>query len=544
MPTASLILPYAITEKSRKKKFSSSMELATILCLAEAGRKKRTMVGSSPERILFISKQHYPFWAVPWMSGCVIIDGLQILSPTLTYTVLPDLELFFNDIERGQTFREQFRNALDKHFKTFAGFVETKRMPMTAVVTDKAMLSDFSSYIEETIALQADVTGNLILVPPKLNENTAGESTRKVAELHGRVQLDVMGLEHAESTLNETMQFHEQKILREIELVNEAFKEEISRVKPTVEKKIDHLLKERDEKIEKVNKAAKAIINTKLREKEKRQRELERLEIDQTEFRRRLDVRRSRHDKVGVARWEHRLRISENKVSEAKERVHSLSRYIEKTSMKNQEDANKLKYGYQILIDRERKKFTDLEASRDSITKTKEQEKTRLQLMITHIVGLMKLMADQKRSQATELENLTIPWKPEHVCLLGVPFYLVGYKTEAKVRYGVFPPVKVIGSEGIIKKLEKKLLSFRLASRFRLLLQPRSNALNKMFNTIFEEELRADSAFEVSLRDLGKSNNLLKTSDFKEELTKGLEELKAEGWIKQEQCITLTKMYA
>jgi len=544
MPTASLILPYSVPEKGRKKKFNTNMELTAILCLAEARRKKHVMVGFSPEKILFISKLHYPLWAVPWEDGCLILDGLQILASTFTYMALPDLEVFFNDIERSQTLREQFRNALEKHAQKFAGFSETVRIPIEATVADQSLLSDVSEYVEETLALKADVTGNIILIPPKLDEDAAGENAKKVSDLYKRVQSDVKGLEHTARVLNEMTQFHEQKILREIELVNEAFKQEVDRIKPVVEKKVDFLLKERDAKIEKMNRAAEAELNAKLREKERRQRELEKLELNRTEYKRRLEVRRSRHDKIGVARWEHSLRTCENKISEVKGRLQDLSRYIEKTRKQNQEDIEKLKYGYQTLLDRERKKITGIEASLESVTKAKEGEKEKLQLMTRHIVSLIEQMAERKRLHATELKNLIIPWKSEQVTLLGMPFYLVGYEAEDKLHYRVYPPLRVMSSEGIVKKIEKTLLSFRLASRITLLLQPRSNTLNKMFTTVLEEKMKTDKAFEGSLRELGVSNNLLVKADFKESLIKGVEELKTEGWIKQEEGATLIKMYA
>jgi len=544
MPAASVILPYSVPEKSRKKKFSANMELTTILCLAESRRKKHVMVGFSPEKILFFSKLHYPLWAVPWENGCLIIDGLQVLSSTLSYMTLPDIELFLNNIERGQTLREQFRNALDKHAQTFAGFSETAHPQMKALVADKTLLSDVSEYVEETLALKADVTGNLILIPPRLDEDEAGESAKKVLDLYGRVQSDVKGLEHAARVLNETTQFHEQKILREIELVNEAFKEEMDRVRPVVEKKVGFLLKERDAKIEKMNRVAEAELNAKLREKERRQRELEKLELNRTEYKRRLDVRRSRHDKIGVARWEHSLRTCENKLSEVKERIHDLSHFIEKIREQNQEDLSKLKYGYQTLIDSERKKIADIEASLGAITKTKENEKEKLRLMTMRIVSLIEQLAEQKRLHAEGLKGLTTPWKPEWVTLIGVPFYLVGYRAEDKLRYWQYPPVRVMSSEGIVKKIEKTLLSFRLASRIKLLLQPRSKALNKMFNIALEERMKTDKTLEKSLRELGASNNLLTNPDFKEALIKGLEELKAEGWIKKEEGDVLIEMYA
>jgi hypothetical protein len=537
VPNTSLILPYTVLEKSRKKKFDRNMELTAIICLAEEKRK-------TPEKISFVSKLHYPLWAVPWENGCLIVDGLQILSPTFTYMALPDLESFLNDIEHGRTIREQFLNALDKHAQTFAGAPETTDIPMKAIVVDKALLSDVPEYVEETLVQKTDVIGNIILIPPKLDKDKADENTRKILDLYERIQSDIKSLENVANTLNEIMRFHQQKILHEIELASEVFREEIDEVEPVVEEKIELLLKERDAKIEKMNRAAEVLLNARLREKERRQRELEKLELKRAEYRGKLDVRKGRHDKIGVTRWEQSLRTCENRISEIRQTIHNLSEYIEKIRRQNQEDINMLKYDYQALIDIERKMITDIKDSQESVTKAKENEKEKLQFLTSNIVDLIEQLREQKRLHATELKSLTIPWQTEQVTLLGVPFYLVVYKTETKFFYDVYPPLRAMSPEGIVKKIEKALLSFSLESRIKLLLQPRSKALSKMLNITLEEKIKADRTFEEKLRELGLSNNLLADPNFKEALNDGLKELKTEGWVKPEEGFILMKTYA
>jgi len=101
-----------------------------------------------------------------------------------------------------------------------------------------------------------------------------------------------------------------------------------------------------------------------------------------------------------------------------------------------------------------------------------------------------------------------------------------------------------MSSEGIIKKIEKALLSFRLASRIKLLLQPRSKALNTMFNSVFEEKMKAGNTLEKNLREWGMSHNLLVNPNFGEVLASGLQELKTEGWINQEESVAIMKAYS
>jgi hypothetical protein len=406
------------------------------------------------------------------------------------------------------------------------------------------LLSDVSEYVEETLVQKTDVTGNIILIPPKLDKDTADENTRKILDLYERIQSDIKSLENVANTLNEIMHFHQQKILHEIELANEVFREEIDEVEPVVEENIELLLKERDAKIEKMNRAAEVELNARLREKERRQRELKKLELKRAEYRRKLDVRKGRHDKIGVTRWEQSLRTCENRIFEIRQTIHNLSEYIEKIRRQNQEDINMLKYDYQALIDIERKKITDIKDSQESVTKAKENENEKLQFLTRNIVDLIEQLREQKRLHATELKSLTIPWQTEQVTLLGVPFYLVVYKTETKFFYDVYPPLRAMSPEGIVKKIEKALLSFSLESRIKLLLQPRSKALSKMLNITLEEKIKADRPFEEKLRELGSSNSFLADPKFKEALNDGLKELKTEGWVKPEEGSILMKTYA
>jgi hypothetical protein len=268
---------------------------------------------------------------------------------------------------------------------------------------------------------------------------------------------------------------------------------------------------------------------------------VERLELQRTEYRRRLDLRKGRRDRVGEARWGHNLRTCENKISEVKDRINSLSRYVEKTQRQHLGDIDKLKYSYQALIDSERKKLADIQASFQSVINAKEDEKEKLRLLTTRLVGLIEQLAEQKKLHAAEIKDLTISWQSEQVTLLGVPFYLVAYKTGDGLRYSVYLPFRVMSAGGIVKKIKKTLLSFRLASRIQLLLQPRSKMLDSMLNVTFEEKVKTDKALEENLQSLGEFNNLLSNESFKEALTQGLEELKAEGWIKQEESNLLMK---
>jgi hypothetical protein len=542
MPNESLILPFALPDEERKELFSPNMEITAIVALAEANRKKPMIVDLFPEKIIFISKLHYPLWVVPWENRSLLIDGLQISSSNVSYMALPEIEPFLNNLERGKSDRTQFFNALNQHEQTFTSFPETRNIRFDSVITDKALLVGIDEYIEETSTKKADVPDKLVLFPPRLDAEAAGKSADEFLDPYNSLQSDIKGLEYASQILSQSAKLHQEKINREIQLANKTFNREVEAIRPSVEKSVDRLRKEQDAKNVRINKMARTQLNAKLREKERQQREFQKLELKKIQYKRRLAIQ-SQRDKVGTARREQSLRSCENRLLEAKERLEALLREIERAQKQNMEETIALQNQYQSLIDSERRKIINIEVARESTLGRKKNEEDRLRSVTARILGQIEQMAEQKKLHLNGLKELTIAWQPERVTLVALPFYLTAYYAAGKHRYSVYPPFKAQSHEGIVKKIEKKLLSFSLTSRIQLLLQPRSRMLDKMLNTSIET-MQTDMALGNKLVELGKTNNLLNQPNLKEALTKGAEEMKAEGWIKQEESVKLIKNYA
>jgi len=141
------------------------------------------------------------------------------------------------------------------------------------------------------------------------------------------------------------------------------------------------------------------------------------------------------------------------------------------------------------MIARERKKVLDVENLRDSQIKMTQKEIEELMSETSSITNLIGQLIEQKRLHASQLKELTIPWRPEKVTLVNVPFYVFRYETETQSRYHVHPPVVAMGYEGIIRKIQKVIWSFSLESRIKLLLHSRSRALEEMFTSRFAERM-------------------------------------------------------
>jgi hypothetical protein len=319
-------------------------------------------------------------------------------------------------------------------------------------------------------------------------------------------------------------------ILREISNTREIYDDQIVQLKPAVEKKRDQLIDERDSRVAKMNRIKDTELRGKESEKARRERELQKLELSKADLVKKREARERRHDKVGEAHWEHRIRANENKADEVKARIRALAAFIEKTSRQSEEDIEKIRQGYRWLIDQETRKITDIEAQRDEAVGVKHREIEALKLVARKIGEEIGELGIRKREEAEELRRLSVIQQFDDVTLLCLPFYLAGYQTENKTRFQVFPPVKVLSSEGVMATIRKKLGDFRAVSRASLFLQTRSKSMNRMLNLV-QEKMESDKAFSGVLVEAAVSSNIMLKDGFKETLSKGVAELKAEGWI-------------
>lgn len=543
MPRMGLILPYAVEDSDRKKPFDPRMEVAATVCLAEARRKKGGILGS-PEKISFISKVHYPFWAVPWEEESLILDGLGFFPYTVEHMKTPDIESFTEDIKENTSVRKLYQNSLRKHAQTFKNFTSSAKKSMDTVISNESLLFAISEFIKQGSVQKKEPPIPFVLIPPKLDEKTAKGKAEKLMNYWRKIQSEIKGLKYAVNFLDEETEFHAKMILREIEQIREEYKKQILALKPVVEERTEDLIKERDDKIEKLGKTAEKELKALLKKRDTYEKELQKLELTKSGYQQRRDARKREDDKEGASLWNRRMKSSEKEISEVEKRNRSIIELMERTRRQSDDEIKALNEHYQTAIDEERKRILDLEALLNSETEAKQTEIEELRSETASMIKQIERLMEQKISHAVELEELTIPWKGEGVTLICVPLYLIRYENEEETRYDVQPPTVAEDYEGIIKKIEKAILSFSLEYRINLFLHSRSKALKETLASVFVEKTRKNESFEKLVYTLGYSNNLLKRSDFAQTLAAGLEELEKEGWIKSEEKDSILKTYA
>lgn len=532
-----LVLPYAIEDVDRKKPFTGEMEVAAIQCLAEAERKRGALI-AQPETISFISKLYYPLWAIPWEGESLIVDGLAVCSYKIPLYRPPDVEPFVEDIRKNSKSYKHFYSALKRHSKTFKTLTPAQPISVEAILDQEALLA-ISNCFQRASVLEEGGLGPSFL-SPSVNVETAIEKASAVTYHWRLAQSGIKALRYALEVLDEGTKFHQQKILNEIELLKKKFEDEILAIKPISDKKVKQAAKERDSKIENVIREAERRTEALLRRKEKAEDKLGRLEEKKDLYKMRKEASKRRKDKLGEKLWKKRMERCNAEIERVKGEIHEISKIMKLVIEKRNTAVKKFNEDFLEIVSQEEKKIASINSYRDYKIAAKQNEIKSLQKQSSVIADQIKDLMEQMAQQASKLK-VTVRLGGE-ISLVYVPFYIIKYKAERKSRYQVHAPVTAMGYGGIVKNIQKAILSFSLDSRIRLLLRPMSKVLKDMFSSL-EKRMHEEEALEKKIVEAAISSNLLLAPGFRDGLDRGLEELKSEGWIKQEEKDSILSTY-
>jgi hypothetical protein len=537
-----LILPYAVEDTNRKARFSANMEIAAILCAAEADRKKKTgLLRGTAETLTHISKLHYPFWAIPCKENCLLVDGMGINADSILYDKPPDVETFTEHLKRSTAVEELYHSALRSHSETFSEFISHTEIPVKGLITDKGFLSDMTEFIKEPGADDAQPAEATQLLQPQIDKDQVAKIGQQILDHYWKLQSEMKGLRFAIDALTQETKIHVDKLRQELDQIREKHETKISTTATEVEKKKGELREQRDSKLEEIAALHEKEVNARLQEKKRWEQELSGLEQNRSEYEKRKEMRKRKNDEIGVARWDARLKDVQNQISTVKGKVKTISQFITRSNKETEKTTKTLHDHCQKSMDAEERRITDLENLRDAEVKKKEKEIEDLQNETLAIADKIERLIEQKEDRASRLEEAVMHWKADTIALICVPFYLIQYEADGKGRALIRPPVTVRHHDGLVMKIRKKL-SYNLESKISTLMKSRSKAVEKTLASL-EKMLNQKKRARKIVSQLGKSLDLLTSTDFKERVVKGLDELEAEGWISPDEKANILDAY-
>ena len=533
LPT--LVVPFATGEPERERAFTSEMEKATILCLAEAKRRKPRILRGATEEIEYIAKLYYPLWAIPWRERCIVVDGLGLLSATTVEAQIPNVLDFTEDLKKSSSSFSFFRESLKKHSQTFERPASTRKEVTEAIVGDGRLLGSLSSLVKQAERVEEEPRQDVVLLPFKFPKE---EAERKAASFIGkwtRLRAEVDALQYGLQILEEMVGHHKEKISMEIEQIWGEYEERITEMKRLVDKRINQLNKRRERETGKALKLYDKRLKEAVRQEGKLRQKIEELKGSLKEQRKRRKGQKRRYPKRSTTRIDNRIESCRRKVKELSRKVRELPESKDDINGEREASLTLIEQEYLALAAREMEKLEILEQSRNLEVSEKREEVKDREAASSSIEAQINRLIEQKRSEMKGLEGRTLPLQVRNTVLVGIPFYLVQYKSTRGARTEICPPAIAASYEGMMKKIQRTIWSFNLEARIQLLLSPRSPELNDEIFTNFRKSVRTDSDLREAVSEIGTSRNLLELPEFKEEAAKGLKELETEGWLNPEE---------
>ncbi len=536
------ILPFATLGANRFKDFTKNMEMAAVLYLAESNRKKgeSQLLKKTDEKIVFIAEACYPIWLVPYNTATLMFDGLGLASHTLSYDVIPDVEIFNKDIRRNQNTTEAYTATLTRNIDYFRNFQGREEMKIEGLITTPELKEDLRNYLPLMKEAKKPFTTKVVLKPIiKANEIQTG--IKKFSTLRKKIDKDIKNLDASMKLLNTATARRVKAIREEIKKTQETYHRQIKKTKPKSTRRLWQIHSQYNRKIARTSKKFKRRLLRLNKNKVKLKKALRNLRKEARLCETKIQSSKRRNRKRSEHQWTLKL-------ERIKKKLPTLHKQIEVNSkrIRDVENAQKLELAKQRIecctrIESANKKFRDLQGSRQAETIMKRQEIMTLEDITRYITKSMQEIAQKKKLSNAEFDRIAMPRGKRACELVYMPFYLVRYEKGDKKRYVVYPP-SVVGDMGVLTKVKGALG----AAKVKALVQSRSEATATFLNQLLEL-FEKKPMLEKDVIEAGIQKSILLRKQLRLGVTKGLKELENESWISKSELRAFSKilyMYA
>ena len=232
---------------------------------------------------------------------------------------------------------------------------------------------------------------------------------------------------------------------------------------------------------------------------------------------------------------DNKIRSYQKKIRDITSTIFDIARLKEDISKENEEQQKNIEKTFLNIVSKEMNNLEILEQSRNLDISKKREEIKEIEensiAILDQINKLMKLITTNINSIMEKAITFNITTFKEEIVLLGIPFYLVQYKTPQETRIDINPPVSVKNFEDINKRVRLNIFSSKLKSRMRLLIKPRSLEINRTLFMNLNKSLAKNMILRNSVSEVGRNLNLLRNHNFQNDVLKGIKDLEEEGWL-------------
>ena len=533
MDASKVVLPFTIPSKDRKVPLKRRMELAAIFCLAELARDKGGgLISKKPaEETLFISEVCYPLWFVPWGRRTLIFDGFDLRNHTISFDVLPDANIFIQEMKGSSNRLETYSAFLSHNLTYFEKFSGKGQKVIKGLIMDSNLMNDLFSLFRKA----KHVKGQLEKVPlPLIMDQSSVETS--VKELHNfekALEDDVKKLSGIVNILMRMSQKHIDAVKAGIEKIKKQSDIKINALMARIAKKTERTRRSYDEKIIKISKDANQKIQSLSEENAKLLADKDHLRTYIEECKSEISAAQERRDEKQKEYWQLELRSSRRRFLEIGKRLKEIEKEIKEIGSARDLEISRLKSEYALKTEEYMAEVRKLEAARDAKIKISLEAMESLERLTSQIVGQINRLIEARNLALKELREMGYPFYKRKITLAYMPFFLVCYGRDLKKRYITFPPSIVNTMDGV-SKIKGALRPYTVRSMLQEYSMPITNLLNDFVDSMQQNSMLEDRILKMCMK-----SNLLRQKSFRRDVEKGLKELAKEKWLSKEELQSL-----
>jgi len=534
-----LVLPFAAPAEDRKKTFTRDMEKAAVFCLAEMERKKGGILKrkGGGEELLFAAMFYYPMWLIPWKGKSLLFEGLGITKHKLRYNILPDVKTFTNDIQVSAKTREAYSAFLSDRLNFFKNFIDEEEKVIEGLVSDPELTQDFSTYLKEAKAIRKPLVEG-VLLSPALDESNISSIIQDFSDHRATLKDEIENLREIMKLLSSTTERRIKAIRERIKEIKKEFDEKIANLESSLTKKTSRIRKRYDKEITTRTKEIESKLHRLHQERVKLEKTVQSANAKINRCEAEIRSSRFKKDEAGELRWKEEIENCRKKISMLEKSITELDKEIEDATAAKKQEILKLRSECDEKVEEAMSVVRDTEAARDAKIRMSKQTIESLEDSTKAIVDQIDSLIEAKRAALEKLKGMGIMKRIREYALVRLPFYLVCYQEKLENRYDLYPP-SIAGRMGILTKF-KGVLGVKKAKS---ILEPRSKTIETLLDSILPF-IEQNPVFGKEMMDAGIEANILRTRDLRKGISKGLEELEAEGWISESESRTLSEFLA
>jgi len=526
--------PFTVPSEDRKVPLKWRTELAAIFCLTELTRDKGGgLISKKPaEETLSISKVYYPFWFVPWKRRTLVFDGLDLRSYTISFDILPDANIFIQEMKGSSRKLETYSAFLSHNLNYFEKFSGKGQKVIKGLIMDSNLTKDLFSLFRKAKHVKGPLEN--VLLPLVMDHSAVKSSIKELQNFERILEEDVKKLSRIAKILIKTTQKHIDNVKAEIKKTKKQSDIKISSLMLKIAKKTEKTRKVYDEKIIKVSEEANQRIQSLSEEDAKLQADRDHLRAYIEQCKNEISAAQEKKDGKQEEYWRQELRSSRKRFLEIGKRLKEIEKEIKEIGSTRDLEISRLKSEYSSKAGEYMTEVRKLEAARDARIKINQEATESLERLTSQIVGQINKLIEARNHALKELREMGYPLYKRKVTLAYMPFFLVCYGRELMKRYVMFPP-SVANTMNSVSKIKSALRPYPIRSMLQEYSLPIANLLKEFIGAMQQNSMLENKILKMCMK-----SNLLRRKTFLKDIEKGFKELSKEEWLSREELQTLT----